>query len=273
MRRSISFFIAAAIVCEAGLVWAHSEEAAVCVKTYNLIKIDAELADWTTRIDPENWGALLKLKKGEVEDWMMMAPPSYVNKLTSRVEAGEVSTPKDFSMTFYCMWDEENFYFAAEVTDDAVVAQHEGDDIWQDDCIEVWFDGRYDAVTKTMFQDDEYQIGFSPRSKDRPKTIGWCWRNPNPQPVISNMKVASRLTETGYILEVAIPFSALRGITPEVCKVMGFNVSVVDKDQDQLWTHITWSGYLHSNPTQFGKLYFVDAPIEVNISDLKKLQK
>jgi len=43
---------------------------------------------------------------------------------------------------------------------------------------------------------------------------------------------------------------------------------MVDKDEDQLWTHITWSGELHSDPSQFGHLFFVDAPVDLFPADV-----
>jgi hypothetical protein len=166
------------------------------------------------------------------------------------------------------MWDEQNFYFAAVVTDSEIVTQHEGEDIWQDDCVEIWLDGRHEAVTHTMMHDDEYQIGISPKSKDRDKTLAWVWRNSKSEPVMAEMKYASTLTETGYIIECAIPFSVLNGLKPKIYSSIGFNVTGVDKDKDEVWTHITWSGILHSDPTQFGDLYFMDAPIIVFNKDL-----
>jgi len=157
---------------------------------------------------------------------------------------------------------------AAVVTDDEMVTQHQDADIWQDDAVEIWLDCRHDAITKTLMQDDEYQLGFSPTSKYRPRALAWAWRNPQAEAVVKAMKVGSTVTPTGYIVEGAVPWTVLKGCQPSVGGMVGFNLSLVDKDEDQSWTHLTWAGQLHSDPTQFGHLYFLDAPVDLLPSDV-----
>lgn len=246
---------------------AHSEEAAVCVRTYAPITVDGTLDDWVRRLESSNWTGQLEVKKGQVIQWNR-AVPAYVNAITSRVESGAVSSPADFSATVYTLWDPQQLYVAAVVSDDQVVAQQEGADIWQDDALEVWVDCRHDAVTHTLMQDDEYQLGFSPASRGRNRPLAWAWRNPRAEEVVSQMRVASTTTPQGYILEGSVPWAALHGCQPAIGGMMGFNLSFVDKDEDQLWTHVTWSGTLHSDPSQFGHLFFVDAPVDLFPSDV-----
>ncbi len=252
---------------EPQVVWAHSEEAAVSVKTYTPIVVDGTLDDWVRRLEGSNWTGQLEVKKGQTVQWIR-AVPVYVNTLTSKVEAGAVGSPDDFSAIVYTLWDEKRFYIAAVVTDNEVVTQHEGADIWQDDALEVWLDCRHDSMTKTLFQDDEYQLGFSPASRSRNHAVGWTWRNPQPEPVTAAMQVASSLTPGGYVIEASLPWDVLHGCQPAPGKMIGFNLSMVDKDEDQSWAHITWSGQLHSDPSQFGHLYFVDAPIDLFPEDV-----
>ena len=86
------------MVCLAGAqpAWAHSEQAAVSVKTYTPIVVDGKLDDWVRRIEGSNWSAQLEIKKGNGLDWMRAAPV-HVNVLTSHVEAGAVANPDDLS--------------------------------------------------------------------------------------------------------------------------------------------------------------------------------
>lgn len=247
--------------------WTHSEEATVSVKVYTPIVIDGKVDDWAKRIERSNWAAQLEVKKGKVLE-LMRAVPAHVNALTANIETGTISRPEDLSAVVYTMWDDHAFYIAAVVTDDEVVSQHEDKDIWQDDCLELWFDCRHDAVTHALFQDDEYQLGFSPASRYRNRALAWAWRNPRPEPVIKAMQVASSLTTNGYLIEAAVPWVVLQGCQPAIGGMIGFNISVVDKDEDELWTHLTWSGQLHSDPAQFGHLYFVDAPVDLLPSDV-----
>ncbi len=248
-------------------VFAHSERATISLKTYTAITVDGKLDDWIRRLEQSNWSGRLEVKKGQVLQWVR-AVPTHLNTTTGRVEAGTISSQEDLSVVFYTLWDDRMFYVAASVVDDQVVTQHEGEDIWQDDAIELWLDCRHDAVTHTLFQDDEYQLGFSPASRARPKALGWAWRNPHPEPVRQAMQVASASTGNGYIIEGAVPWGVLRGCRPAFGTFIGFNISIVDKDADQLWTHLTWAGMLHSDPSQFGHLYFEDAPIDLFPSDV-----
>ena len=246
---------------------AHSEEAGIAVKTYTPVTVDGKLDDWVRRLEHSDWSGRLQVKKGDVLEWMK-APPIYLNTLTSHVEAGAVNSPDDLSAKVYLLWDDAQLYVAAVVTDDQVVTEHEGDQIWQDDAVELWLDCRHDAVTHTLFQDDEYQIGISPASRTRNHAAGWAWRNPAADRVTAAMRVDSSLTEQGYIVEASVPWKVLEGCHPAPGGMIGFNLSIVDKDADQLWTHLTWSGRLHSDPSQFGHLYFVDAPIDLFPSDV-----
>lgn len=255
------------VVWPLGLAWPHSEEATVCVKTYTPVTVDGTLDEWVRRLESSNWNGRLEVQKGEVLKWMR-GVPAYVNALMGRVESGAVKSPQDFSAILYTLWDAQRFYVAAVVTDDEVVTQHEGADIWQDDALELWLDCRHDTVTHTLFQDDEYQLGFSPASRSRNRALAWAWRNPRPEPVIAAMQVASSLTPTGYLLEASVPWAVLQGCEPGIGKMIGFNISMADKDHDEQWTHVTWSGQLHSDPSQFGHLYFVDAPIDLFPSDV-----
>jgi len=213
--------------------WAASEQATICKKTESKITVDGDLKDWGKAV------------------------PAHVTKFTSHIEKGGVKDDSDFSMAFYTLYDDENFYFAAVVIDDEVVTKQRGGDIWQDDCIEIWLDNADDSTTPIMFAEDDYQIGFSPQSGGRKSTESYVWHNPDPEPVMKAMKVASALTDKGYIIEASIPIKALNELEPKSQKVIGFNISVCDVDKDGVWTHIVWSGKMHSDPRQFGELYFV----------------
>lgn len=267
MGNRLILVLVAACLAQTGSAWAHSEKATVTVKTYTPIVVDGKLNDWVRRLEDTNWSAQLEIKKGNGIDWIRAAP-IHINALTAHVEAGAITNPEDLSAVIYTMWDEQHFYIAAVVNDDQVVSQHQGVDIWQDDTLEIWFDCRHDAVTHTLFQDDEYQLGFSPASKYRTQALAWVWRNPNPDPVIAAATVASAAMPTGYILEASVPWTALQGAQPAIGGLMGFNLSIVDKDEDQRWTHLTWSGKLHSDPTQFGHCYFMDAPVDLLPADV-----
>ncbi len=271
LLRAVALAVVSLALWPLPAAWPHSEEATVCVKTYTPITVDGTLDDWVRRLDDNNWVGQVEGKTDQVMKmkWMR-AVPVHLNAISGKVESGTVKSPDDFSANVYTLWDDQNFYIAAVVNDDEVVTQHEGADIWQDDLLELWLDCRHNAVTHTLFQEDEYQLGFSPASKYRDRAVAWAWRNPRTEPVIAAMRVASSLTATGYLLEASVPWAVLQGCQPSIGKMIGFNISMVDKDESKPWTHVTWSGQLHSDPSQFGHLYFVDAPIDLFPSDMSE---
>lgn len=276
MKRSTSvrgvLGIILGVLVYSSAAFAHSEQAAVCVRTYKPIEVDGDLKDWVKELDSSNWEAQLEIKKGKVTRWIR-AVPGYINHLNSHVEAGNVKDANDFSAVFYTLWDEQNFYLAVIVKDNEVITREEGGDIWKDDCMEVWFDAYHDAFTPEMVQDDDIQFGLSPKSKFRDTTLGFAWRNPGADKAAAAIahRVASKLTEDGYVIEAAIPWQVINGAEPQIGKLMGFNISGIDKDKNKAWTHVIWSGVSHSNPMQFGHIYFVDEPVTILPSEFIQL--
>jgi hypothetical protein len=246
---------------------AHTEQAAVSVKNYSPITVDGSLEDWVRRLEEADWAGRLQVKRGDVLD-RLRAAPIPVNALTARVVSGTVEHPGDFSARVYTLWDAERLYVAAVVTDDDVVTQHAQRDIWQDDGLELWLDCRHDAVTRALQQDDEYHLGLSPASRLRERAVAWAWHHTQAEAVIEAMEVASAATPTGYLLEASVGWAALRGCAPALGGVIGFNLSMADRDGAAPRGLLLWTGRRPADPTQFGHLYFVDSPIDLFISDL-----
>jgi len=59
-----------------------------------------------------------------------------------QVWIGAPPTPEDFSGRYKMMWDENNLYILAEITDDALVDTHPDglEKYWDDDCLEIFVD-------------------------------------------------------------------------------------------------------------------------------------
>jgi len=251
----------------ATLAGAHSEQAAVSVKTYSRITVDGSLADWVRRLEDTDWAGRLQVTRGEVLPWLRAAP-SALNALTASVASGSVEGPDDFSARVYTMWDAERLYVAAVVTDDDVVTQRQDGDIWQDDALELWLDCRHDAVTHAVQQDDEHHLAFSPASRFRQRALAWAWPQPQAGAVLGTMEVASAPTPTGYLLEASVPWAGLTGCGPAIGGMVGFNISMGDRDGAGPRSLIVWAGRRPADPLQFGHLYFVDAPVDLFASDV-----
>jgi hypothetical protein len=59
----------------------------------------------------------------------------YVDEWESN--GGTSKGPEDISLTFYVLWDDDNLYFAAEVTDDEQLHENSGGNIWNGDAIQI----------------------------------------------------------------------------------------------------------------------------------------
>ena len=61
------------------------------------------------------------------------------------------------------MWDAGNLYLAFDITDDVLVQEKTGGDMWEGDHVEFWLDadllGDY---TEMVNSGDDFQFGFSP---------------------------------------------------------------------------------------------------------------
>ncbi|MFA5340080.1 MAG: sugar-binding protein [Candidatus Omnitrophota bacterium] len=159
----------------------------------------------------------------------------------------------DISADIYLLWDNENLYVAARVTDDLPFDNNkEGPDIWDGDAIEVLLgmDGKADPA-RIYFGKGDYQIGLSPGNNKDIKPGEWVWRRDDYR---SGIEVASKQRDKGYIIEAKIPFKVLGGFKPELGKKFDFDIAVDDSDKGKRKAQLAWTGTkeFYSDPSQWG---------------------
>ncbi|HEX3051468.1 MAG TPA: sugar-binding protein [Aggregatilineaceae bacterium] len=160
------------------------------------------------------------------------ALPSYEIPF-DRVWEGAADDAADLTSTFKVAYDDEFLYIAMDVTDNTVVSNIAPNDIkghWRSDSVEITVDplgagGSENSMTtfKTgIFPFDTEGNVQAERDADANQgVIG---------ETAPDMKVASARTDTGYVLEVAIPWNAVPG-TIEAGQNFGFDVLLYDCDK------------------------------------------
>lgn len=121
---------------------------------------------------------------------------------------------------FDTLWDNDNIYFAFDVTDDKLI--NKGSDPWDDDGIELYIDG---DLAKGAYNDHTAQFIF------RWNDSNFYRYNNGTQISVGKEGIVHRIVQTdkGYSMEVSIPWSTI-GITPSEGKVIGITAHVNDRD-------------------------------------------
>jgi endo-1,4-beta-xylanase len=149
------------------------------------------------------------------------------------------------------MWDKNYIYVLADVTDSLL--SKSSANAWEQDSVEIFID-QNDGKTAYYEEDDgQYRINF-----DNEKSFGG-----NCDQV--NFRSATALTSTGYIVEAAIPLSAVKGAFG---KIMGFDVQVnndenADGTRDSVSIWCDPSGSSYNNTSLLGNVLLsdTDAPV------------
>ncbi|HOK79716.1 MAG TPA: sugar-binding protein [bacterium] len=117
--------------------------------------------------------------------------------------------PEDAGMEFYTAWNEKGLFFGAIVADNEVINDRVSELAYQQDCIEIFVDGRVSSFMKSPYTRGCYQILVKPPVKNQMPVAEVL-----SQYKISGMQIAGVRTKTGYSIELFVPWSAF----PEIQK-------------------------------------------------------
>jgi hypothetical protein len=179
------------------------------------IKITVEFLDEPPTIDGDtgDWGgeiyALDKIVKGS---------EFYANEL-------------DLSGDFKIAWDMNFLYIGVTVRDTQFVQTASGPQLHNGDSLEVLLDTQWEADREDdELSSDDYQLGFSAGNlKEVSIPEGYMWAPVDKAAPLTMAKVAGRLTNDGYMMEVALSWEEL-GVSPTNEMFLGFLLSVSDND-------------------------------------------
>lgn len=192
---------------------------------------------------------------------------------------GTIDDAVDCSATWRALWDDDNLYILAEVSDDNLKNSGTGaEKFWVHDCFEIFFDmlnEKNGVETGHEADDDKYQYRFIYGLDDEP-----IFEQP-PATGLVNVSVA---TEKGYNIEILLPWATLIGTHPFGDVIIGrsigaeFQIGDLDDNPEEwmpdgnlLWNNPTGDGLKRAS--SFGTIILVndnlpDATAPSEIDDL-----
>jgi hypothetical protein len=146
----------------------------------------------------------------------------------------------DLSAQILTQWDEEFFYIAASVMDNATFQIFSPEDMWRGDSVQFALDIRRNAkIGQEGYDTDDYELGMAAAPI---RGVMYRFAGGGRAPgAIGNAKVFVQRVGNRTIYEAAIPWAELAPMVPKDGSVMGFSVVVNDNDGDRRG-YMEWPG-------------------------------
>jgi len=127
--------------------------------------------------------------------------------------------PADGSGTWQVLYDEENLYVIVDVTDDSL--QNDSASSWQDDSVEIYFDGGNTKLTTPLSGDDhQYTFGWTADDIQGTNITGYT----------DGIEQAQVTTDTGWRIEIKMPWMSIQGVEPLAGDLIGIDCYYNDDD-------------------------------------------
>jgi len=127
--------------------------------------------------------------------------------------------PANGSGTWKALYDAENLYVIVDVTDDSL--QNDSDGSWQDDSVEIYFDGGNTKLSTPLSGDDhQYTFGWTTEEIQGTNIDGYT----------EGIEHAQVDTDTGWRIEIKMPWLSIQGALPQACDLIGIDCYYNDDD-------------------------------------------
>jgi hypothetical protein len=127
--------------------------------------------------------------------------------------------PADGSGTWKVLYDAENLYVLVDMTDDSL--QNDSSSSWQDDSVEIYFDGGNTKLDTPLSGDDhQYTFGWTTEDIQGTNVAGYT----------EGIEHAQATTDTGWCIEVKMPWQSIWGVEPQAGDLIGIDCYYNDDD-------------------------------------------
>jgi hypothetical protein len=127
--------------------------------------------------------------------------------------------PADGSGTWKVLYDKENLYVLVDMTDDSL--QNDSANSWQDDSVEIYFDGGNTKLDTPLSGDDhQYTFGWTTDDIQGNNVSGYT----------EGIEHAQVDTDTGWRIEVKMPWTSIWGVVPQAGDLIGIDCYYNDDD-------------------------------------------
>ena len=212
---------------------------------------------------------------GQLDDWaeavpLFVHPEGRLSGLTffAKDYGGNMQWTglDDFSSAWQMMWDESFLYLAIRTFDDVFIPQSNLGSFWNGDTISFQIDPRPDVTDASIIPEKRdlrqihtFDVGLS---KDGPTVRRKYPTLAKPAGLIETVKAAIRPIQGGIIYELAIPWTELAPLHPQIGGWMGFSIVFYEDDGAGQETHTNWFGGCGGNglarePRLMGDVHFV----------------
>jgi hypothetical protein len=158
---------------------------------------------------------------------------------------GDIERGDQLTVRYRIKWDEENLYLLEEREDDALHFTETANQMYLSDATLLFLDLDRNR-SGSVFRDGDYALFMTPSGPDgQPHLFIREGRNEGMREYpFEGGRIGADIRETGYTMEVAIPWSKLQTIpfAPESGTLVGMTLLATDNDGPGKWGQIMWVG-------------------------------
>ena len=192
---------------------------------------------------------------GKIDEWALYDKVQIANPTIKKENFTSIA---DCSGIIYTCWDDKNFYFAVQVTDDVYSQIYTGNQINNGDSVTLVFDTDLSGDFNIPFYNsDDSQMDFSAGNFSAIKPSSFIYF---PSKTAKGIVVKSSQPKGGYIIEASVPWENFVRIAPKDLDVLGFTATIFDTDNQES-TELAMSSspqFDINNTGTLGTLVFID---------------